>query len=548
MAAVGVREPAEVLLGLHELVAKELVRPERASSMEGEAEFSFVHALVCDVAYAQLTLADRAVKHAALARWLEGRTAGRTEDLAEVLAYHYGTALELATSCGLELEDELMEPTSRYLALAGGRAAPLDAAAAAAHFARAERVTAEAQRPRRWLLSRRTRRTLRRRAPLLAGAVALVAVAAVAAVGIWAFAPDKASTDAAPTMSADQIATAYGSSVVRISTPPMPPAATGKKTPSPIVGSGFMVTKNGVIVTSLGTVQGRGLNAPATVAVEYVLPSGQYGKATGRILYHDEGGGLAFIKVDPRKVALKPLPFADSESIHEGQGIVVLGAQNGMYVMRAAGKVTGLEDNVEDGNWGNQGIGGFYFDADYPKPVNPEPLTVIGGPVFDATGRVIGVVGQLAFGSHYYGIWDYDGDVTREATAIEVVKLTVTGVTSGPTPLAGQTAYLGVGGPWMSSKIARGLGEHTGYLVEEITIGSPADRAGIRSGAASATTGGVTYRIGGDVIVSVDGVQLTPQVHMGIVIGRLKPGDVVPIRLWRDNKLITVMVKLEKVP
>ena len=101
VAAVGDTEPAEVYAGLIELVAKELVRPERGSSMEGETEFTFVHALVCDVAYAQLTRADRAAKHAALARWLEQRTAGRTEDLAEVLAYHYGTALELASSCGL---------------------------------------------------------------------------------------------------------------------------------------------------------------------------------------------------------------------------------------------------------------------------------------------------------------------------------------------------------------------------------------------------------------------------------------------------------------
>ena len=65
--------------------------------------------------------------------------------LAEVLAFHYGTALEMANSCGLfELEDELAEPTSRYFELAGGRAAPLDATAAAAHFARAQRVADEA--------------------------------------------------------------------------------------------------------------------------------------------------------------------------------------------------------------------------------------------------------------------------------------------------------------------------------------------------------------------------------------------------------------------
>ena len=99
VAAVGAADAAQVYESLIELVAKELVRPVRGSSIEGETEFLFVHALVCDVAYAQLTRADRAAKHAALARWLEERTAGRTEDLAEILAYHYGMALEMAGAC-----------------------------------------------------------------------------------------------------------------------------------------------------------------------------------------------------------------------------------------------------------------------------------------------------------------------------------------------------------------------------------------------------------------------------------------------------------------
>ena len=189
VAAVGQHDPARVYEGLMELVAKELVRPERASSIEGEAEFAFVHALVCDVSYSRLTLAERATKHARLARWLEDRTAGRTEDMAEVLAFHYGTALEMAGAAGLfELQDELAEPTTHYLELAGGRAAPLDANAAAAHFARAERVAGEAAKPkRRFFLSRRARRTLKRRAPLLAAAVAVIAVSAVAGLALWRF-------------------------------------------------------------------------------------------------------------------------------------------------------------------------------------------------------------------------------------------------------------------------------------------------------------------------------------------------------------------------
>jgi len=54
VAAMGERDPKEVQEALHELSRKELVRPARRSSMEGESEYSFFHALVRDVSYAQI--------------------------------------------------------------------------------------------------------------------------------------------------------------------------------------------------------------------------------------------------------------------------------------------------------------------------------------------------------------------------------------------------------------------------------------------------------------------------------------------------------------
>ena len=54
LAAMGDREPREVELALHELARKELVRPARTSSMEGEAEYGFWHVLVRDVCYGQI--------------------------------------------------------------------------------------------------------------------------------------------------------------------------------------------------------------------------------------------------------------------------------------------------------------------------------------------------------------------------------------------------------------------------------------------------------------------------------------------------------------
>jgi class 3 adenylate cyclase len=58
VGAMGDRDPHEVEQALHELSRKELVRPSRQSSMEGEAEYGFWHLLVRDVAYQQISRAQ----------------------------------------------------------------------------------------------------------------------------------------------------------------------------------------------------------------------------------------------------------------------------------------------------------------------------------------------------------------------------------------------------------------------------------------------------------------------------------------------------------
>ena len=127
LAEMGDRDPAEVEQELHELARKELVRPSRTSSMEGEAEYGFWHALVRDVAYGQIPRAGRVERHQRAAGWIEARAGERVEDLADVLAYHYEAALDLARASGqAEKTVELERATVRYLALAGERALGLD--------------------------------------------------------------------------------------------------------------------------------------------------------------------------------------------------------------------------------------------------------------------------------------------------------------------------------------------------------------------------------------------------------------------------------------
>ena len=138
LAEMGGRDVRDAEQALHELARKELVRPARTSAMEGEREFGFWHLLVRDVCYAQIPRADRAARHRAAAAWLERHAGERAEDLADVLAHHYLTALELIRAAGLALEaEEVQTQAIRYLALAGERAIALDVERAEANLARA---------------------------------------------------------------------------------------------------------------------------------------------------------------------------------------------------------------------------------------------------------------------------------------------------------------------------------------------------------------------------------------------------------------------------
>ena len=142
LCEMGGRDPQEVTQSLHELSRKELVRPARQSSMAGEAEYGFWHLLVRDVAYGQIPRAARADKHRSAAAWIEQKAGERAEDLADVLAYHYLTALELAQAAGdTDQAAELAAPSRRYLVLAGERALGLDTAQAEARLARALELT-----------------------------------------------------------------------------------------------------------------------------------------------------------------------------------------------------------------------------------------------------------------------------------------------------------------------------------------------------------------------------------------------------------------------
>ena len=113
------------------LVRKGFLRRQRRSSVAGEVELAFAHALVRDVAYGQLPRAERAARHRGVAEWLE--SLGRHDDHAEMVAYHWRSALDLARAAGND-DGELAERARLALREAGDRAFGLNAFPAAAKY------------------------------------------------------------------------------------------------------------------------------------------------------------------------------------------------------------------------------------------------------------------------------------------------------------------------------------------------------------------------------------------------------------------------------
>ncbi|MBA2571246.1 MAG: hypothetical protein H0V04_08715, partial [Chloroflexi bacterium] len=138
LAFLGGDRPAQVDDLLRRLRVKELVVPREPSSLSGAGEYGFRHVLIRDVAYDSLPKRDRAEKHLSVARWAERELSDRSDEIAELLASHYLSALRYAEEFS---EDpvtltELRRTTVEKARRAGQRAARLYELEAATRWSR----------------------------------------------------------------------------------------------------------------------------------------------------------------------------------------------------------------------------------------------------------------------------------------------------------------------------------------------------------------------------------------------------------------------------
>jgi putative serine protease PepD len=146
-------------------------------------------------------------------------------------------------------------------------------------------------------------------------------------------------------------------------------------------GSGFLVSKNGQIVTNQHVVDGA-----SRVTVRF----GEHGRALpARVVGEDATDDLAVLDVADSAVAnIKPLTLGSSSSLRVGQSAIAIGSPFGLSGTLTSGVVSALDRDIQSPN-GRTIAGVVQTDA----AINPGNS---GGPLLDASGQVIGINSQIA--------------------------------------------------------------------------------------------------------------------------------------------------------
>ncbi len=284
-------------------------------------------------------------------------------------------------------------------------------------------------------------------------------------------------------------------------------------------GSGFLIDADGHLLTSYHVVQ----NAQT---IEVTLGDQQRFKA--KLIGADQRNDIALLSIDPGKKKLAFLPLADSRSILVGQKVLAIGNPFGFQSTLTTGVVSALGRTVQtsDTTFIDEAI---QTDAAINKGNS-------GGPLLDTHGQVIGINSAIyAPNGTTAGI----GFAIPINTARRVVNdLLTTGKV--------RRASLGIEGWPLWPELARGLNlpVNEGFLIERVEPGGPADKAGIRGGSRTVLAGLRQLRIGGDVLVAIDGKPIASQLDMSVALNHAQPGETVDLTLYRNQQKMDVRVTL----
>lgn len=276
------------------------------------------------------------------------------------------------------------------------------------------------------------------------------------------------------------------------------------------IGSGFVLSEDGLIVTNKHVVSAQG---------KYKVITSDGKKFDVVRIYRDPSNDIAILKIDPSSAGLRPVEMGDSSNIKVGQMVVAIGTPLGEF----RGSVTkGIVSGLGRGITAGSPFEGFAEKLDdviqTDAAINPGNS---GGPLVNSSGQVIGVNTAIASGAENIGF----------AIPINVVKEALdnfnkTGGFSRP--------YLGVAYQMVTRELSVLNEIPEGAFVQELVEGHAADKAGVKEG---------------DIITEIDGKRITEDSGgLAKIISEKKVGQEVTLTVWRDRKELELKATLDEVP
>jgi len=265
------------------------------------------------------------------------------------------------------------------------------------------------------------------------------------------------------------------------------------------LGSGVIVSADGYVLTNNHVVNGADV-------IKITLADGR--ELTAKVVGTDPQSDLAVVKVDAKD--LPAITFSDSDKLEVGDRVLAIGNPFGIGQTVTSGMVSGL---------GRATMGLDYEDfIQTDAAINPGNS---GGALVDAQGRLVGVnTAILSRSGGFQGI----GFAIPSNLARNVMEQLVKGgkVVRG---------YLGVTMQDLTPELvdAFKLKAREGALVSDVMPGSPASKAGFKSG---------------DVLTDFNGKKILDSRHLKLTVANVEPGTEVPVTVLRDNKTTELKVKI----
>ncbi|HLZ08975.1 MAG TPA: trypsin-like peptidase domain-containing protein [Chloroflexota bacterium] len=277
------------------------------------------------------------------------------------------------------------------------------------------------------------------------------------------------------------------------------------------LGSGVIADADGHIITNNHVVVGNG-------TFQVIFSDAR--KVSAQLVGRDSISDLAVLKVDGGVPAVAT--FGDSTQLMPGQQVVAIGSALGNFRNTVThGIVSGLNRTLTDPS--GPGLTGLIqTDA----PINHGNS---GGPLLNLRGEVIGINTAVVRTTGLTGdVTEGLGFAIPSATVKQIAdELIRTGTVVRP--------FLGISYQELSPQSAAyfGLGSIDGALIKSVELGSPADKAGIKTG---------------DVITAIDGTKLDEEHALSSVLVTHKVGDTIQLSITRDQQNLSLSVTLAQRP